>query len=147
LGSLLLTSVLSISLFGLSGTLLSSPAAGNIIYASPTGSDSNVGTLSSPVQTLIKARDLARVAKASSGGSAEVHLTAGNYYLNSSLDLGASDNNTIWKAKDIGTVKISGGTVLGTNWQSLGNNLYKQSIPQINNYPRQLYVNGNKTVE
>ena len=120
-------------------------AAGNIVYVSPSGLDSNPGSLNSPVKSLVKARDLSRSAKVN-GFTNQVNLLPGSYKMDYTLNLNASDSNTLWKSSSIGTVKIVGSSVISNNWQSLGNNLYKNNLPQITNYPRQLYVNGQKAV-
>jgi hypothetical protein len=62
------------------------------LHVSPTGRDANPGTKAAPFQTLARARDAARTAKAK--GAVTIWLHGGTYWLPSPLTLGPEDSGT-----------------------------------------------------
>lgn len=65
----------------------------NEIYVATNGDDTAAGTKDAPVQTLEKARALAREAK-KNGLATVVYLRSGDYVLNETFTLGAEDSGT-----------------------------------------------------
>jgi hypothetical protein len=137
------------------GTTGGSSAAGSdaggslrtAIFVSPSGSDSNPGTVTSPAQTLQKAQQLVRSLNADMTTDITVTLADGYYRMNSPLTLDASDSgrnghNVVWKAAAgahpvlMGSKQISGWSkVSGASnvWVAQGPSGIKT---------RQLYVDG-----
>ena len=68
------------------------PIDPNAIIMSPSGNDSNAGTLSHPVLTLAKAQALARL----NSLSKTVYLRGGTYNITTALILTSSDNTQTW---------------------------------------------------
>ncbi len=59
-------------------------------YVSPTGSDSNPGTLSAPFQTITKARDVVRMINSNMTGDIYIYLRGGNYSITSTITFGTT---------------------------------------------------------
>ena len=94
--------------------LLAVPALAADVYVSPAGDDGAAGTRAAPLQTLEAARDAAR--RAGPAG-VTVHLAAGTYLRERTLDLTAADSGTadapvVWRADPPGKAHLVGGTVL-----------------------------------
>ncbi len=97
----------------------SASAAGPVLYVSPEGNDSHSGAApESPFQTITRARD--EVRKIKSGGETgpvTVEILAGTYPLTDSLRFEKQDSGTeagriTYRAKDAGTVKLTGARIL-----------------------------------
>lgn len=92
----------------------------NIYYVSPDGSDTNDGSLSSPFNTLEKARDKVREIIASGEYPKEgitICLRGGDYKIEKGLELGAQDSGTegapvIYTSYQGETARITGGVKL-----------------------------------
>ena len=124
------------------------------IFVSPTGSDLNDGTKSSPKATLTaalrQARELRRLNDPSVVGGVNIILEAGNHFVYEPLfvrpeDSGTAESPTI--VKSAGDAVINGGVQL-TNWKKQGK-YYVADVPMFNGRPldfRQLYINGKKAV-
>lgn len=145
----LLSVLLGICILGASN-LHAAPAAAAIqatYYVSPTGSDSNPGTLAQPFATIAKARDVVRTINASMTGDIYVYLRGGTYTLSQTLafndsDSGTNGHNVIYQNYAGETPIISGGQNI-TGWEIYdpGNSIYRAVAP--NGFDtRQLYVNG-----
>ena len=63
-------------------------------YVSPTGSDSNPGTIDAPFQTITKARDVVRTVNSNMTGDIYVYLRGGNYNITSTITFGPQDSGT-----------------------------------------------------
>lgn len=120
-------------------------------YVSPSGSDSNPGTLEQPFATIAKARDVVRTINSNMTGDIYVYLRGGTYTLNSTLELNGSDSGTngyqiIYKNYQNEQPIISGGTAI-TGWTlyDASKSIYKATAPASFD-TRQLYVNGNRAV-
>lgn len=116
-------------------------------YVSPSGSDSNPGTLDAPFRTIEKARDVVRTINSNMTGDIYVYLRGGTYALTSTLaftqiDSGMNGYNVIYKNYLNEAPVISGGTTI-TGWTlyDAGKNIYRASVPSTLE-TRQLYVNG-----
>ena len=100
-------------------------AASIAFYVSPSGSDSNPGTIDAPFKTLTAARDAVRgvpVPQRISAGGAAVYLRAGTYYLdNTTLALDASDSYVAWQSYQGEAVSIAGSRSLTSlSWAPVG---------------------------
>ena len=88
------------------------------LYVSPTGNDSNSGTLESPLATLEKARSWVREHKGTE--PATVYLRAGNYILKQSLTFTSEDSGTeaapiIYRAYQDEMVHLVGGRIVSAD--------------------------------
>jgi parallel beta-helix repeat protein len=72
-------------------------------HVSPTGNDTNPGTVAQPFATLEKARDAARGEKGST-----IQLATGTYRLTKTFELGPQDSGTIIRAVNGADVRLSG---------------------------------------
>lgn len=116
-------------------------------YVSPTGNDSNPGTLTLPFQTIGKARDVVRTINGNMMEDINIYLRGGTYTLSSPLMLNQNDSgtngyNVIYQNYQNEIPVISGGTTI-TGWTRHSGNIYKASVPSSLN-TRQLYVNGKR---
>lgn len=108
------------------------------IYVSPKGNDTAAGTIEHPVQTLVRARDLARAKKES-----KILLASGTYRLTKTLELSEQDSGVSFAAIG-GSHPIISGAVQVTGWKKIDakRNLWQASAPAALTNSRQLYVNG-----
>ena len=111
---------------GSSGTLTVGTGAGTApsgagFYVSPTGSDSNPGTLAAPFATLAKAQ------QAMEGSSTKTtYVEGGTYYLTSTLTLTSADNGESWDyypASGVDSAILTGGGSLTTMIELGANNV------------------------
>lgn len=116
-------------------------------YVSPTGNDSNPGTLSQPFATITRARDVIRTINSNMTGDIYVYLREGMYTLTETIELNQNDSGTngyniIYKNYTGENPVISGGTAI-TGWSVYDstNSIYKANVPSSFD-TRQLYVNG-----
>ncbi|GGG70513.1 fibronectin type III domain-containing protein [Edaphobacter dinghuensis] len=111
------------------------------IYVSPKGSDAGLGTVEHPVQTLVRARDLARTTKQS-----KILLAGGTYRLTKTLELSEQDSGVSFAAIG-GSHPIISGAVQITGWKKVDakRNLWQAPAPAALTDSRQLYVNGVRT--
>lgn len=117
-------------------------------YVDPVyGSDSNAGTISSPFQTITKARDTVRTVNGSMTGDIIVYLRGGTYPVSSTISLNQSDSgtngyNVIYENYPGETPVISGGTqITGWTLYDSQHNIYRASVSTSLD-TRQLFVNG-----
>lgn len=128
---------------------------GQKIYVSPSGNDSNPGTIDSPVSTLVRARDLARDYRKSGtiNHPVEVIALSGEYLMLqpltlTTLDGGAENAPLIIRGEEGKKVVFRGGIPI-TGWEIVNVKLWRTFIPQVawyNSYFEQLYVNGKRAV-
>lgn len=104
-------------------------------YVSPSGSDSNNGSIGAPFLTLTKARDTVRTRISSSmTGDVTVFLRGGVYQQTSTLALTSSDSgksgyNVLWKAYPGERPMVSGGVpVSGWTLHDSGKNIWKATV-------------------
>ncbi|WP_127579087.1 Ig-like domain-containing protein [Paenibacillus koleovorans] len=122
-----------------------------VYYVSPTGDDSNPGTLAFPFKTIQKARDVIRTFHDSMTGDIEVYLRGGKYNRQETLvfderDSGGNGYWVIYKAYEDEKPVIEGGRpITGWTLYDAENNIYAASAGG-DIETRQLYVNGIRAV-
>jgi hypothetical protein len=121
----------------------SMPAQGTY-YVSPSGSDTNPGTMSAPFLTLSKARDAVRTINASMTADIVVYLRGGNYPVTSTIAFGVSDSGSnghriIYQAYPGETPVLNGATKV-TGWTVSSGSVYKATLARSTKL-RNLYVN------
>lgn len=113
-------------------------------YVSPTGSDSNPGTLSAPFQTITKAKDVIRTINTNMTGDIYVYLRSGTYTINNTITFGAQDSGTngyrIYYQAYPGEISVLSGATKVTNWTQHSGNIYKAKLNRSTKL-RNLYVN------
>jgi hypothetical protein len=119
-------------------SLLFSISASAQTYVSPRGSDSANGSIHHPVQTLARARDLAR-----RQSNKQVFLEDGTYRLRQPLALSPEDSGINFAAIR-GAHPILSGAVRVTGWTlaDASRNLWKAPAPAGLTNTRQLYIDG-----
>jgi hypothetical protein len=125
-------------------------AASGSLYVSPTGNDSNPGTIAQPLRTVGKARDLVRGMTANMTADITVYLRAGTYPQTSTLafsnlDSGQNGHYVKYLAYTGEQPIITGGQPI-TGWtaSTTGSGIFTAS--GITTPFRQLYVNGVKAI-
>lgn len=119
------------------------------IYVSPQGYDDNSGTIESPVASLSRARDLARIAKSSA--SVTVFLRGGTHYLKEPLVFTESDSGTAgtpvsYQAYGKEKPVLSGGLLLANlDWKPCKDGIMQASVPS-DLQTDQLFVNGERQI-
>jgi len=118
-------------------------------YVSPTGIDSNPGTLTEPWKTLEKARDHVRTINAEMEGDITVHLRGGVYYLKRTLtftpaDSGRNGYRVIYRNYPGETPWISGGVPV-TGWTRHRGNIWEAKLDRATKL-RQLFVDTSRAL-
>jgi hypothetical protein len=113
-------------------------------YVSPSGSDSNAGSMSAPFLTVAKARDAVRTVNASMTADIVVYLRGGNYPVASTIAFGPQDSGTnghriIYQAYPGETPVLNGATKV-TGWTVSSGSVYKAALARATKL-RNLYVN------
>jgi parallel beta-helix repeat protein len=113
-------------------TLTAVPVWAQKIIVSPHG----------PIQTLVQARDAARLQRRS-GNKEPIIITirAGTYYLPETLILGPEDSDTIWEAPHGEHPVISGGRVI-SGWTKASGAVWMADAP--GPYFHQLFIDGRR---
>ncbi len=114
-------------------------------YVSPSGNDSNPGTLAAPFLTLTAAQAAVRALSGSMTGDIVVYLRAGVYPLSAPLTFGTQDSGTngfhvIYEAYNNEVPVISGGVPV-TGWTLVSGNIYSAPLNRSTKL-RSLFVNG-----
>lgn len=116
----------------------------NLIYVSPNGNDKSNGSLKSPLGSLEKALEIAKV---TSSVAINIKLLAGTYYLPKTLLIEAQyfagKSLTISSVQE-GKARISGGKKLKLKWEKAKGNIWKAHLE--NPSFEQLFVNGKKQI-
>ena len=101
-------------------------------YVSPTGSDSNPGTLAAPFQTITKARDVVRTINSSMTGDIHVYLRGGQYRITDTIKFGPQDSGTngyqIYYEAYNNEVPVINGATQVTGWSVYKNGIYKATL-------------------
>jgi len=125
-------------------------AASGSLYVAPNGSDTNPGTMSQPLKTVAKARDLVASMTATMSADITVYLRAGTYPQASTLKFGNADSGkngfyVKYMAYPGEQPIITGGApITGFTVSDAANGIYAAS--GITARFRQLYVNGVKAI-
>ena len=120
-------------------------------YVSPTGSDTNAGSIGQPFATLARAQSAVRTINTNMTGDIIVYLRGGTYALTNTLaltpaDSGNNGHQVRYQAYAPETPVISGGkTITGWILHDAGKNIWQAGVAATDNF-RQLYVNGVKAV-
>ncbi len=113
-------------------------------YVSPTGSDTNPGTIDSPFQTVTKARDTVRTVNSAMTGDITVYLRGGNYGITSTITFSTQDSGTgghrIYYQAYPGETPVLNGATKVTGWTVSSGNIYKAALNRTTKL-RNLYVN------
>ena len=125
------------------------------IYVSPTGTDTNPGTIDKPFNTLTAARDKARELRKSMklNEPLEIIAAGGEYFMIQPLFLTTDDSGTpasplVFKA-ETGKKAVFRGGIPVSGFEKVNNKLWRAFIPQVawyDSYFEQLYVNGRRAV-
>lgn len=122
--------------------------SGASIFVSPSGNDSNPGTIDQPLKTVTAARNKVRTMNDNMSSDITVYLRAGTYYQEQTLTFTKEDSATngftiTYTPYNNELVTISGGREL-TGWTlfDAGKGIYKASFGSPVD-TRELYVNGN----
>jgi hypothetical protein len=118
-------------------------------YVSPTGSDDNPGTVSSPFQTITKARDTVRTINSNMTGDIYVYLRGGDYRITSPItfevkDSGSGSHRIYYQAYPGETPVINGATKV-TGWTASSGGVFKASLDRKTKL-RNLYVNDQRAL-
>ena len=123
------------------GGAATNPAA---YYVSPTGSDTNAGTISAPFQTVTRARDVVRTVNANMAQDISVYLRGGLYSITSTIAFGPTDSGTnghrIFYQAYPGEAPVLNGATRVTGWTLSSGNVYKAPLSRTTKL-RNLYVN------
>ncbi|MEV6237668.1 RICIN domain-containing protein [Lentzea sp. NPDC051838] len=147
-----LSAVLALGLFALflAGSTQSAAAAVQATYyVSPSGNDTNAGTISAPFKTVQRARDVVRTVNSNMTGDIQVYLRGGNYPVTSTIDFTPSDSGTngnrvLYSAYPGETPVLNGGVQV-TGWTQQSGNIWKAPLTRANKL-RALYVNDKRAV-
>jgi hypothetical protein len=145
-----LSSLLALTLFALflGGSAQSATAAPQATYyVSPSGNDSNPGTITAPFRTVQRARDVVRTVSSSMTGDIQVYLRSGNYPVTSTIEFGPGDSGTnghrvLYSAYPGETPVLNGGVQV-SGWTQHSGNIWKAPLSRANKL-RALYVNDKR---
>ncbi|MDG6101394.1 RICIN domain-containing protein [Dactylosporangium aurantiacum] len=126
------------------------PAAGATqatLYVAPTGDDAAAGTISAPLRTLQRARDVVRTMNANMTGDIIVYLRGGTYPVSSTVEFGPGDSGTngnrvVYAAYQNETPVLDAGVPV-TGWTQHSGNIWKAPLDRSTKL-RALYVNGKR---
>ncbi len=125
------------------GSDVGGPAEGSY-YVSPTGSDSNPGTIDAPFQTITKARDVVRTVNSSMAHDIHVYLRGGDYRVTDTITLGPQDSgtggHTIYYQAYPGETPILNGATKVTGWTQSTGGVWQAPLNRSTKL-RNLYVN------
>lgn len=114
------------------------------IHVTPTGSDSNPGTVSAPLKSLAAARDAARAYVGKE--VVTVRVADGTYYLPETLvftpqDSGSARNGVVYRAENEGRAILSGGSRLSLQWRPYRDGIFQAETPKALKID-QLFIDG-----
>lgn len=141
------SSFLCVSLIGATTALAATQAT---FYVSPSGNDSNKGTIDAPFKTITQAQKAVRAINGSMTGDIEVILREGSYVLPSTVNFteadGGKDGHYVrYKAAEGERPLITGGMpITGWTLHDEQNGIWKAE--GVEGRFRQLYVNNRKAV-
>jgi len=116
-------------------------------YVSPTGSDSNTGTIDAPFKTIAKARDVVRTVNGNMKSDIYVYLRGGTYNITETITFGPQDSGTngyrIYYMAYPGETPVLSGATKVTGWTRHNGNIYKAKLNRSTKL-RNLYVNDQR---
>ncbi|MHC4557145.1 MAG: right-handed parallel beta-helix repeat-containing protein [Planctomycetota bacterium] len=129
-------------------SMLSAAAFGADFYVSPSGDDTNPGSLSRPFATLCRARDAVRQANKEVHKPTTVYMREGIYYLPETLvftaeDSGTDDAQIVYTVYNNEKAVISGGMKLELQWKPYRDGIMQAKLPNAV-ATDQLFVNGQR---
>ena len=120
------------------------PQAQACFYVSPSGSDSNDGSVTAPFQTITKARDVVRTINSNMTGDIYVYLRGGDYRITSPIMFEVKDSGSgkyrIYYQSYPGETPVINGAKKVTGWTVHSGGVYKASLDRKTKL-RNLYVN------
>jgi hypothetical protein len=120
------------------------PQAQACYYVSPSGSDSNDGSVAAPFQTITKARDVVRTINGNMTGDIHVYLRGGDYRITSPITFEVKDSgsgkNRIYYQGYPGETPIINGAQKVSGWTAGSGGVYQASLDRKTKL-RNLYVN------
>jgi hypothetical protein len=116
-----------------------------IIFVSPSGNDTSMGTKEFPLQTIQKAFEKALASKTDPKVDVSIHLLEGDYYLTTPLLITDALNNISLIGDGVDKVSIKGSKVLPANWQPFNENIMITNIDEDIDFD-QLFINGEKQI-
>ena len=118
-------------------------------YVSPTGSDSNPGTVAAPFQTITKARDVVSTVNTTMTGDIYVYLRGGDYRIASPITFAVKDSGTgthrIYYQAYPGETPVINGAQKVTGWTVSSGSVYKATLARTTKL-RNLYVNDQRAL-
>ncbi|HEX9061892.1 MAG TPA: carbohydrate-binding protein, partial [Clostridia bacterium] len=118
-------------------------------YVSPTGSDSNPGTIDAPFQTITKARDVVRTINSNMTGDIYIYLRGGTYNIADTITFGPKDSGTngyrIYYQAYQGETPVLNGATKVTGWTQYSGNIFKATLNRSTKL-RNLYVNDQRAL-
>ncbi|NUT91766.1 MAG: right-handed parallel beta-helix repeat-containing protein [Saccharothrix sp.] len=118
-------------------------------YVSPSGNDSNAGTLTAPFRTVQRARDVVRTVNAAMTGDIQVYLRGGTYPVTSTIEFTPSDSGTnghrVLYSAYPGEAPVLDAGVKVTGWTQQSGNIWKAPLSRATKL-RALYVNDKRAV-
>ncbi|MET9912874.1 hypothetical protein ABZZ74_39905 [Streptomyces sp. NPDC006476] len=116
-------------------------------YVSPSGDDSNAGTITAPFKTLQHARDVVRTVDSDMTGDINVFLRGGTYPVSGTIDFTSADSGTnghhvVYAAYQNEKPVLDGGVQV-TGWTQHSGNIWKATLNR-NDKLRALYVNDKR---
>jgi len=113
-------------------------------YVSPTGSDTNAGTVNAPFLTLTKARDVVRTVNSAMTGDIYVYLRGGDYRITSPITFEVKDSGSgtyrVRYQGYPGETPVINGAQKVTGWTASSGGIYKATLNRKTKL-RNLYVN------
>ncbi len=113
-------------------------------YVSPSGSDTNDGSVGAPFQTITKARDVVSTVNTNMTGDIYVYLRGGDYRITSPITFAVKDSGTgnhrIYYQAYPGETPIINGAQKVTGWTVSSGGVYKATLDRKTKL-RNLYVN------
>ncbi|MGW3109296.1 RICIN domain-containing protein [Streptomyces sp. NPDC001100] len=141
---------MALSATGLASVTTSTPASAATqatYYVSPSGDDSDAGTITAPFKTLQHARDVVRTVDSDMTGDINVFLRGGTYPVGSTIDFTSADSGTnghhvVYAAYQNEKPVLDGGVPV-TGWTQHSGNIWKATLNRDDKL-RALYVNGKR---
>lgn len=115
-------------------------------WVSPTGSDKNPGTESSPFATVDGARKAIQKISSSMKGDIVVNVLPGTYFIDKSIDFTTADSgkngySIIYRGTDSDNKPILSGGKSITGWEKVDDKIWKAKVDEDIEMVRQLYIN------